>query len=97
MEVQKKTKNSEGLNELLFKEHIDFNKVIEDDVENYFIIFRELLYNPGQSKRVKEIREKFSKVSFNYPVNYFRNLNAERGKEYPGSGLDACQRGVSRS
>ena len=31
MEISKKTKNTEGLNELLFKEAIDFSKVTEED------------------------------------------------------------------
>ena len=51
---------------------------------NTFIL---LQYNPGQSKRVKEIREKFPEVSSNYPVNSLKNLNVKRVKEYPGSGL----------
>ena len=82
-----KTKNSEGINELLFREHIDFSKVTEKDVDDYFHTFILLQYNPGQSKRVKEIREKFPEVSSNYPVNSLKNLNVKRVKEYPGSGL----------
>ena len=68
-----KTKNSEGLNELLFKEKIDFSKVTEKDVDDYFNIFILLQYDPGQSKRVKEIREKFSNISNQFPARRFKS------------------------
>ena len=91
-----KTKNSEDINELLFKERIDFSKVTEKDVDDYFQTFILLQYNPGQSKRVKEIREKFPEVSSNYPVYSLKNLNVKRVKEYPGSGL-SCKATPSKS
>ena len=47
-----KTKTTEGLNELLIEKEIDFSKVTED-VNNYFIIFQELSYNPGSSDGIK--------------------------------------------
>ena len=90
------TVTTEGLNELLFREHINFSKVTEDDVIDYFTIFQELLYNPGQSKRVKEIREKFPDISLRYSANSFKNLNVKRVKEYPGSGL-SCKATPSKS
>ena len=39
-----KTKTNEGLNELLFRKIIDFSKVTEDDVKDYFLIFYEVSY-----------------------------------------------------
>ena len=85
-----KTKNSEGINELLFKERIDFSKVTEKDVDDYFNIFILLRYDPGQSKRVKEIREKFSDISNQFPARRFKVLHGTRVKEFPGSGLREC-------
>ena len=87
-----KTKNSEGINELLFKERIDFSKVTEKDVDDYFIIFKMLSYNPGESKRIKEIRKKFPDISNKYSIRKFKELHENRIKTFPGSGIDACQR-----
>ena len=83
-----KTKNSEGLNELLFKEKIDFSKVTEKDVDDYFNIYILLQYDPGQSKRINKIREKFSDISNQFPARRFKVLHGTRVKEFPGSGLN---------
>ena len=86
MEIQK-NKNTEGLNELLFRNIIDFLKVTDEDVKDYFIIFQELSYNPGHSNRIKEIGKRFPDISNSYPLSMFKQLHKNRTKTFPGSRL----------
>ncbi len=83
------SKLTDGLKALLFEGVPDTSIVTEDDLKNYFEIHQELKNDPGNSKRMKVIRNLFPEVSKRYPSIYFKTLANRRAIEYPGSGMSA--------
>ena len=70
------TKLTDGLKALLFDGNTDLNVplITEYDAETFFQIHQKIKNDPGNSKRMRNIRNIFREISKSYPSNNFKSL-----------------------
>ena len=83
------TKLTDSLKTLLFDRNTELNTLLitQDDVETFLQIQQELKNDPGNTKRMRNIRNLFPDIIESYLAKNFKSLASQRAIEYPGSGV----------